>query len=105
MAQSQSPVDVAALDQRVEHINRMMNTHAGAIEVVDVTEDGVLNLRFVGMCQGCPFRPVTFFGVVSQMLAGVPGVTDVRAEGVRVSQEAASRASELIGSDFIPRLS
>jgi Fe-S cluster biogenesis protein NfuA len=92
-----SGVDVAALDQRVEHVNRLMRTHAGAIEVVGVAADGVLTVRFVAMCQGCPFRPVTLYAVVIPALEAVPGVTAVHAQGVRVSREAAERARAAMG--------
>jgi len=87
-----SHVDVAALDQRIEHVNRLMRSHAGAVEVVSVSGDGVLTVRFVAMCQGCPFRPVTLYSLVLPALEAVAGVTEVRAQGVRVSREAAERA-------------
>jgi Fe-S cluster biogenesis protein NfuA len=93
-----STVDVAALDQQIEHVNRLMRSHAGAIEVVSVSAGGVLTVRFVAMCQGCPFRPVTLYAVVLPALEAVPGVTEVRAQGVRVSQEAAERAQAALGT-------
>ena len=86
-----------ALCRRVDEINLLMRTHAGAIEVVDLSADGVLTVRFVAMCQGCPFRAVTMYGLVKPALEQLPGVTEVRAQGVRISEEAARRAAVAIG--------
>ena len=85
------------LDERVGEINVLMRTHAGAIEVVDLAPDGVLTVRFMAMCQGCPFRAVTMYGLVKPALEELPGVTEVRAQGVRISEEAAQRAVAAIG--------
>jgi Fe-S cluster biogenesis protein NfuA len=87
------------LNERVAELNALMKTHAGAIEVVDVTSDGVLTVRFVAMCQGCPFRAVTLYGLIKPGLEELPGVSEVRALGVRVSEEAAERAVLAIGED------
>lgn len=92
-------VDRDALDQRIDYLNRLMRTHAGAIELVDVTERGAVTVRFVAMCQGCPFRAVTMFGLVVPALENIEGVTQVTALGVRISEEAARRAADAIGGD------
>lgn len=85
------------IDERVDELNLLMRTHAGALEVVDLAPDGVLTVRFVAMCQGCPFRAVTMYGLVKPALEALPGVSEVRAQGVRVSEEAAERAVAAIG--------
>ena len=59
-----------------------------------------MTVRFVAMCQGCPFRPVTTFGLVMPALQAVQGVNEVSVEGVRVSEEAATRALLAMGADM-----
>jgi len=95
-----SGVDLDALREEVAHVCRIMQTHAGAIELVGVSDGGVVELRFVGMCQGCVARPMTLYGTVIPALMGVPGVTEVRAQGVRISDAAARRAAERLSSSL-----
>lgn len=90
-------IDRRALDERVDKINRLMRTHAGAIEVVDVSPGGGVTVRFRAMCQGCPYRPLTMLGIVVPALEGVTGVASVRALGVGISEESARRARAMIG--------
>jgi Fe-S cluster biogenesis protein NfuA len=85
-------VDLALLDMRLTQLRRLMNTHAGTVALRSVSNEGVVTLQFGGMCQGCAFRPVTLFGLLSPAIQSIPGVTGVRVEGVRVSDEAAARA-------------
>jgi Fe-S cluster biogenesis protein NfuA len=92
------------IDECVRQINVLMRTHAGALEVVELTAAGVLTVRFTAMCQGCPFRAVTMYGLVKPLLEGVDGVVEVRAQGVRVSEEAAERAAAAMteGTSWLP---
>jgi Fe-S cluster biogenesis protein NfuA len=90
-------VDRAELDARIEQVNQLMKTHAGAIELADVSPSGVVTVRFVAMCQGCPFRAVTLLGTIVPAILELPGVTDVHALGVRVSEEAAERLRAAMG--------
>lgn len=97
MTAATTGVDRDLLAQRIAHVNRVMRMHAGAVELIDVTGAGRVTVRFVAMCQGCPFRAVTMLGLITPALESVPGVTEVRADGVRVSEEAAARARATIG--------
>ena len=83
MTAATSVVDHELLTERVRQVSAVMRSHAGAIELVDVSPAGVVELRFTGMCQGCPFRPLTMYGTIIPALLAVPGVTDVRAPGAR----------------------
>ncbi|MDB5873350.1 MAG: Fe-S biosis protein NfuA [Ramlibacter sp.] len=94
-----SIVDRAHLQRRVDSLNVLIRSHAGEIEVVDVSADGVVALRYTGMCAGCDYRPVTTAGTVEPALLDVPGVTGVTILGARVSEEAQERiAATLEGS-------
>ena len=86
-------VDREALNDQLDLICRLMRTDAGAIELVDVNSDGVVTVRFLGMCTGCMMRPATLYSTIIPALMKVAGVTEVRAEGVRISAEAAARVT------------
>jgi Fe-S cluster biogenesis protein NfuA len=86
-----------AISARVDEISRVMDVHAGGIELVDVTDEGVVRVRFTGMCTGCPNRPLTTAWAVKPGLFDVDGVTGVEIEGSRISTEAEERLMRYIG--------
>lgn len=90
-------VDQAALEQRIRQVCAVMRSHAGAIELVGVDPVGVVELRFTGMCQGCPFRPLTMHGTIVPALLDVGGVTEVWAAGARISEFAQERLRTALG--------
>jgi len=60
-------------------INPQLALHRGQVELVEVTEDGVVVLRFGGGCHGCSQVDVTLRqGVEATLRDKVPGVTEVR---------------------------
>jgi Fe-S cluster biogenesis protein NfuA len=87
---------------RVEQITRIMDVHAGGIELVDMSDDGVVRVRFTGMCTGCPNRPLTSAWAVKPGLLDLDGVTRVEIEGSRISAEAEERLMRYIGP-YMPR--
>lgn len=98
-------VDRDVLERAVTWVNGRMRSHAGEITVVDVSDDGAVEVRFGGMCCGCPYKAVTFEGTVRPALAAVPGVRVVRAAGTRISDEAAARLARYAGGDSISHFS
>jgi len=83
-----------ALEDRIVEINGLMRAHAGAIELLDVSEDGEVRVRLVGKCTGCELRPVTLAATIRPGLLAVKGVARVTAMGVRVSEEAEQRLAQ-----------
>lgn len=83
------------LDAAIGQINRLLASHGGGIEIAEHASDGHLRIRFVGMCAGCPCKPLTVAATIIPGLEGVAGVTEVEAEGARVSTEVAERLVEL----------
>jgi Fe-S cluster biogenesis protein NfuA len=50
----------------------------GDIELVDITEDGVVQVRLTGACGGCPMSQMTLkMGVEKVLKQEVPGVIRV----------------------------
>lgn len=65
-----------------EEVSPMLAMHGGSIELVDVTDDGVVKVRLTGGCAGCAGALMTLTYVVEDALkAKVPGVKKVEAAG------------------------
>ena len=62
-----------------------LHIHAGEASLVSV-EGGIVTLRFEGACRGCPLRPVTLLSLIRRPLLKIPGVLDVQAMGVRLTE-------------------
>ena len=86
------------IDDRIAEINALMHAHAGAVELLEISDDGCVSVRFVGKCTGCELKPLTLAGTVRPGLLGVAGVSRVIAAGTRISDEAARRLDETLGS-------
>ena len=60
-----------------EQVRPALAEHQGNTEVIGI-EDGVLKLRFLGRCSGCPGARLTLEGLVSELVTqAVPEITDV----------------------------
>jgi len=93
-------MDRAALDERVEHVDRMLKAHAGGVELESVTSEGDVVVRFTGMCTGCLYKPVTMAATVRKELMTVHGVQSVRCVGGRVSEEIEERLAYYFGDQY-----
>ncbi|MDY7109300.1 MAG: NifU family protein [Planctomycetota bacterium] len=72
------------MSERVERILDLIRpaiqSDGGDVELVDVSEDGVVLVRFQGACVGCPSSSITLqVGIERQLREHVPEVTRVRA--------------------------
>lgn len=78
------PTSDATLVERVRYVldsvvNPQLAMHGGKARLEQVTEDGVVLLRFGGGCHGCGMVEMTMRnGVEKTLVAKVPGVTGVR---------------------------
>jgi Fe-S cluster biogenesis protein NfuA len=88
-----------ALEARIAEINALMRAHAGGVELLGVSEDGTVSVRFAGKCTGCELRPLTMAGTVRPGLLDVDGVHRVTAAGGRISEEAERRLAESLNSE------
>jgi Fe-S cluster biogenesis protein NfuA len=87
-------VDHNAVAARVKHLDQLIRAHAGGLELEEVTADGIVRLRFTGMCAACEYRPVTVVGSVRPALMAIDGVRGVEIAGGRISAEAEARIAE-----------
>lgn len=65
----------AALDS----VRPYLGSHGGNVELLDVSPEGVVRLRLLGTCQGCPSSSVTLkFAVEEAIESAAPEVTDIQ---------------------------
>jgi len=62
----------------LDGIRTYLQADGGDVELVEVTEGGVVRVRLVGACHGCPMAAITLQNTIERMLKEeVPGVTAV----------------------------
>ncbi len=89
----------AALDK----VRPYLNSHEGDIEILGISE-GVVHLRLAGSCHGCPSSLATVkLTVENAILEAAPEISEVRAQGLSVSQTD-RRDSDWISLDAHPGL-
>lgn len=73
------------IEQRVEDalegVRPYLGTHGGDVELLEVTDEGVVRLRLLGSCDGCPSSSVTLsLAVEGAIEAAAPEVTAIEVE-------------------------
>ena len=68
--------------ERVEEILNMVRPHlqadGGDVELIDVTDDGVVKVKLQGACGSCPMATMTLrMGIERTLKEKVPGVKEV----------------------------
>ena len=81
-AGSQTPAPIAEVRTRVQDVINLIRpavqADGGDIELVDVSHDGVVQVRFHGACHGCPSSTMTLqMGIERNLRERVPEVTQV----------------------------
>ncbi|CAM3144783.1 NifU family protein [Prescottella defluvii] len=65
----------------LDSVRPYLGSHGGDVELVDVSEDGVVRLRLLGSCHGCPSSAVTLqLAVEGAVQAAAPEVTTIQVE-------------------------
>lgn len=68
------------VEQALERIRPALQADGGDVELVDVTEDGIVKVRLVGACRGCPMSQLTLANGVERVVKeDVPEVVRVEA--------------------------
>ena len=66
------------VEDALESVRPMLQADGGDVELVDVTDDGVVKVRLAGACHGCPMSAATLSeGVEKTLKQRVPGVKNV----------------------------
>jgi nitrite reductase/ring-hydroxylating ferredoxin subunit/Fe-S cluster biogenesis protein NfuA len=87
---------ISVVEQALEEIRPYLHSHGGEVEVLDVI-DGIVHLRMVGSCQGCPASEITLRRRIETALRdGVPGFARIEL------RDPEPEPAPLPPSDFIP---
>lgn len=66
------------VEKVIDQLRPMLQLDGGDIELVEVTGEGVVKVRLVGACQGCPMSQMTLKGGVErELMDQIPEVTSV----------------------------
>ncbi len=66
------------VESALNDVRERLELHGGGIELADADADtGIVRVRFLGACVGCPFAAVTLEGIVENRLLEVPGYSEV----------------------------
>jgi len=76
------------IEEALNEIRPALEADGGNIELVDVDEEtGVVKVKLVGACAGCPMAQMTLqMGVERVLKNKVPGVTRVENVGMRAPE-------------------
>ena len=67
-----------AVNDALWELREYAQSHGGRIDLVGVSEDGVVKLRMSGACKNCPLSGITLkLGVEERLRVLVPGVKRV----------------------------
>ncbi len=81
MKTQKSKIDAAVRDKVLSVINQIrpsVQDDGGDLELVDITEAGVVQIRLHGACVGCPSSSMTLhMGVERNVREHVPAITGV----------------------------
>ena len=62
----------------LDEIRPSLQADGGDVELIEVVEDGVVKVKLVGACHGCPMAQMTLKNGIEKMLKQtVPGVRSV----------------------------
>lgn len=86
------PYDVGTrVEQALEGVRPYLGSHGGDVELLEVTDEGVVRLRLLGSCDGCPSSSVTLkLAVEGAIEAAAPEIVEI------VVEDAPSDAEGLI---------
>ncbi len=73
-------IDRERVQNVVDKIKPYLAIDGGDVELVDVTDEGVVTVRLKGRCAGCPFAQMTLKGFIEKRIKDeIPEVKEVKA--------------------------
>jgi Fe-S cluster biogenesis protein NfuA len=73
-------LDKAQVAKVLEDVRPQLQMDGGDVELVDVSDNGIVKVRLKGHCAGCPMSQMTVkWGVENYLKKKVPGVKAVEA--------------------------
>jgi Fe-S cluster biogenesis protein NfuA len=69
-----------AVEQVLDEIRPALQADGGNVQLVEVTEDGIVKLDMVGACAGCPMATITLKAGIERILfERIPDIVGVEA--------------------------
>ena len=66
------------VERVLEEVRTFLKADGGDVELVDVSEDGIVQVRLTGACGGCPMSQMTLSqGIERQLKARIPELKEV----------------------------
>jgi len=71
---------IEELEKALEEIRPNLQADGGDVELVEVTEEGIVKVRLLGACAGCPMRQMTLtHGITKIIKKRVPSIKGLEA--------------------------
>ncbi len=71
-------VDKEKVQKVIDEVRPQLQADGGDVELVDVTDDGVVQVKLVGACAGCPMSTMTLSqGIEKALKEKIPEVEKV----------------------------
>lgn len=68
------------VEAALEEVRPALQRDGGDVELVEVTEDGIVKVRLQGACKGCPMAQMTLqMGIERVLKEKIPEITSVQA--------------------------
>jgi Fe-S cluster biogenesis protein NfuA len=66
------------IEKTLDKIRGVLMADGGNVELVDVSEDGVVKVRLTGACAGCPMSQITLkMGIEQALKQEIPQIKEV----------------------------
>ena len=67
-----------AVQKAIDEIRPSLQIDGGDVELIDISEDGVVKVKLLGACGGCPMSQMTLkMGIEKHLKQKVPQVKEV----------------------------
>ncbi len=68
------------IEEALKEVREMLAMHGGSVDLIEVTDEGVVKVRLIGACAGCPAASLTLRDMVEKAIKSkVPEVKRVEA--------------------------
>lgn len=68
------------VEKKLEQIRPSLQADGGDVELVDVSDDGIVQVKLTGACAGCPMSTLTLKNGIERLLKQeIPEVKEVQA--------------------------
>ena len=67
------------VEKALEKIRPSLQADGGDVELMDISEDGIVKVKLTGACRGCPMSQLTLkMGIEKALKQAVPEVKEVQ---------------------------